>query len=152
MAINFNHTIVWARDSEASVTFLAEILGLSAPKRWGPFLVIATANGVNVDFMDADGEIAQQHYAFLVGRLEPALGPIARFAVGGHHVRSRPGDDDFMAVELDMQVHGGASTKKGRRPKPARIIAGNDAVAFAGNREAPAQWEDNAGAEVWKRR
>ena len=74
MAINFNHTIVWARDSEASVTFLAEILGLSAPKRWGPFLVIATANGVNVDFMDADGGIAQQHYAFLVGRLEPALG------------------------------------------------------------------------------
>ena len=67
MAINFNHTIVWARDSEASATFLAEILGLPAPKRWGPFFVVATANGVNVDFMNADGEIAPQHYAFLVG-------------------------------------------------------------------------------------
>ena len=39
MAINFNHTIVGARDSEASATFLTEILGLAAPRRWGPFLV-----------------------------------------------------------------------------------------------------------------
>ena len=29
MAINFNHTIVWARDSEASATFLAQLLGYS---------------------------------------------------------------------------------------------------------------------------
>ena len=70
MAINFNHTIVWARDSEASATFLAQILGLPAPGRWGPFLVVATNNGVNVDFMNADGEITPQHYAFLVTELE----------------------------------------------------------------------------------
>jgi hypothetical protein len=37
MAINFNHTIVWARNSEASATFLAEILGLPAPKRSLPY-------------------------------------------------------------------------------------------------------------------
>src|SRR6476620_9365336 len=70
MAVNFNHTIVWAKDSEASATLLTEILGLPAPRRWGPFLVVATANGVNVDFMNADGEIAPQHYAFLVGERE----------------------------------------------------------------------------------
>jgi hypothetical protein len=70
MAIDFNHTIVWARDSEASATFLAEILGLPAPKRWGPFLVVTTGNGVNVDFMNAAGEIAPQHYAFLVSESE----------------------------------------------------------------------------------
>ena len=63
MAVDFNHTIVWAKDSKASAPFLAEILGLPAPKRWGPFLVVATDNGVNVDFMDAEGEITPQHYA-----------------------------------------------------------------------------------------
>jgi catechol 2,3-dioxygenase-like lactoylglutathione lyase family enzyme len=70
MAINFNHTIVWARDSEASASFLAEILGLPAPRRWGPFLVVATDNGTNLDFMNADGEITAQHYAFLVSESE----------------------------------------------------------------------------------
>ena len=66
MSINFNHTIVYAHDSEASATFLAEILGLPAPKKWGPFQVVTTDNGANIDFMDADGEITSQHYAFLV--------------------------------------------------------------------------------------
>jgi catechol 2,3-dioxygenase-like lactoylglutathione lyase family enzyme len=70
MAIDFNHTIVWARDSEASAAFLSEILGLPTPKRWGPFLVVTTANGTNLDFMNADGEISAQHYAFLVSEPE----------------------------------------------------------------------------------
>jgi len=70
MAINFNHTIVWARDSQASATFLADVLGLPGPRRWGPFLVVKTDNGTNMDFMDADTDIAPQHYAFLVGETE----------------------------------------------------------------------------------
>ena len=70
MAVDFNHTIVWVRDSEASATFLSEILGLPAPRRWGPFLVVTTANGTNLDFMNADGEISPQHYAFLVSEPE----------------------------------------------------------------------------------
>ncbi|MGC1345657.1 MAG: VOC family protein [Methyloceanibacter sp.] len=70
MAINFNHTIIWARDNEASARFLAQILGLPAPKRWGPFMVVMTDNGANIDFMNADGEIAPQHYAFLVSESE----------------------------------------------------------------------------------
>jgi len=70
MPVEFNHTIVWARDSHASATFLAEILGLSAPKKWGPFEVVTTDNGTNVDFMDTDGEITAQHYAFLVSESE----------------------------------------------------------------------------------
>ena len=31
MAVDFNHTIVWAKDSKASAAFLAEILGLPEP-------------------------------------------------------------------------------------------------------------------------
>lgn len=70
MATNFNHTIVWARDSEASAKFLAEILGLQAPRRFGPFQVVITDNGANLDFMNAEGEIKPQHYAFLVSERE----------------------------------------------------------------------------------
>ena len=35
MAINFNHTVVWSKDREASATSLTQILGLPAPKRDG---------------------------------------------------------------------------------------------------------------------
>ena len=70
MSINFNHTIVYAGDSRASATFLAEILGLPAPRRWGPFQVVTTDNGTNIDFMDAEGKITSQHYAFLVSESE----------------------------------------------------------------------------------
>lgn len=70
MAIDFNHTIVSARNSESSAKFLAEMLGLSAPKKWGPFQMVTTENGANIDFRDANGEIKAQHYAFLVSEPE----------------------------------------------------------------------------------
>ncbi len=70
MTIEFNHTIIWSRDSMASAAFLSRILGLSSPKRFGPFQVVAVANGVNLDFMEKDGEVAAQHYAFLVSKEE----------------------------------------------------------------------------------
>ena len=70
MPVDFNHTIVWAHDSEASATFLADILGLPAPKKWGPFQIVATGNDVSVDFMDKEGKISMQHYAFLVSEAE----------------------------------------------------------------------------------
>jgi catechol 2,3-dioxygenase-like lactoylglutathione lyase family enzyme len=70
MAVHFNHTILSARDSEASANFLADMLGLPAPRRWGPFHMVMTDNGSNLDYMDTEGEIVRQHYAFLVGDAE----------------------------------------------------------------------------------
>jgi catechol 2,3-dioxygenase-like lactoylglutathione lyase family enzyme len=70
MAIDFNHTILPARDSEASAKFLAEMLGLPAARRWGPFQMVTTENGANLDYMDTSGEIRPQHYAFLVSEAE----------------------------------------------------------------------------------
>jgi catechol 2,3-dioxygenase-like lactoylglutathione lyase family enzyme len=70
MAIHFNHTILAARDSRASAQFLAEILGLPAPTHWGPFEMVTTENGANLDYLDVEGEIAPQHYAFLVSEPE----------------------------------------------------------------------------------
>jgi catechol 2,3-dioxygenase-like lactoylglutathione lyase family enzyme len=66
MAVQFNHTILYARDSRASARFLADILGLPSPRHWGPFEMVITANGANLDYMDTDNEITPQHYAFLV--------------------------------------------------------------------------------------
>ncbi len=67
MGVQLNHTIVSARDKQVSADFLAEILGLSTPAPVGPFLAVRVDNEVTLDFMDSDGEIVPQHYAFLVG-------------------------------------------------------------------------------------
>ena len=67
MSVQLNHTIVWCKDKQRSATFLCEILGRPRPTRFGPFLVVEVDNGVSLDFHDIDGEIASQHYAFLVG-------------------------------------------------------------------------------------
>jgi catechol 2,3-dioxygenase-like lactoylglutathione lyase family enzyme len=61
-----NHTIVWSSDRDESARFLAEILGLDPPTSFGHFAVVEAANGVSLDFLATDGEIASQHYAFLV--------------------------------------------------------------------------------------
>ena len=70
--MQLNHTIVNARDAEASAEWVAEILGLGPTKRFGPFVEVITDNGVELAYMDAppDFEIPQQHYAFLVGDAE----------------------------------------------------------------------------------
>lgn len=70
MVVQLNHTIVSARDPQASAGFLAEVLGLAEPVRFGPFLVVDAANGVSLDFSAARGDITPQHYAFLVSEDE----------------------------------------------------------------------------------
>jgi catechol 2,3-dioxygenase-like lactoylglutathione lyase family enzyme len=70
MAVQLNHTIVSVHDSRASAAFLADILGLPAPTRFGPFVVVATDNGVSLDFLDAKGKVTSQHYAFLISEAE----------------------------------------------------------------------------------
>lgn len=70
MTIELNHTIVYSRDKRESSDFLASLFGLPDPVAWGPFLAIGVANQVTLDFLDADGEIAPQHYCFLVGEDE----------------------------------------------------------------------------------
>jgi catechol 2,3-dioxygenase-like lactoylglutathione lyase family enzyme len=70
MTIQLNHTIVHTRDAVASAQFLAEILGLGSPRRFGPFLVVATDNGVSLDFLETRADVGIEHYAFLVGDAE----------------------------------------------------------------------------------
>jgi catechol 2,3-dioxygenase-like lactoylglutathione lyase family enzyme len=70
MPIELNHTIIWSHDAKASAKFLSEILGLPAPQTIYHFEVLTTANGVNLDFADKEGEIRTQHYAFLISEPE----------------------------------------------------------------------------------
>lgn len=70
MTVKLNHTIVYARDKRASAKFMADILGLAAPVPFGPFMGVHTGNEVTLDFMNTEGEIERQHYAFLVSETE----------------------------------------------------------------------------------
>ena len=89
------HTIVVCRDKKRSSTFLAEMLGLPRAKPFGPFLVVDTANAVSLAFLEDDGDITPQHYAFLIGEddFDAVFGRIT--AKGLDHwadpMRSRPG-------------------------------------------------------------
>ncbi len=67
MGTQLNHTIVWCRDQQVSSRFLAEMLGRPAPSRFSHFDVVELDNGVSLDFAAHEGEIAAQHYAFLIG-------------------------------------------------------------------------------------
>ena len=67
MTVQLNHTIVAARDNAVSASFIAEILGLPAPKRLGHFMAVSVDNGVTLDFMDTTDDVVSQHYAFLIG-------------------------------------------------------------------------------------
>ncbi|WP_067185446.1 VOC family protein [Microtetraspora niveoalba] len=69
MSVALNHTIVPSRDKRASAEFLAGILGLTAAPQWGPFVPVQTANGVTLDYMDAD-EVQRNHYCFIVSESE----------------------------------------------------------------------------------
>ena len=70
MSVHLNHTIVWSRDKRKSAEYLADTLGLPPPEVYGPFHVVTLGNGASLDFHDTDGDIATQHYAFLVSEKE----------------------------------------------------------------------------------
>jgi catechol 2,3-dioxygenase-like lactoylglutathione lyase family enzyme len=69
MTVQLDHTIVHARDKQASAEFLAEVFGLPAPVSAAPFVVVEIDHGVSLDFGDAD-DVTPQHYAFRVEEQE----------------------------------------------------------------------------------
>lgn len=64
MAIELNHTIVPARDPEASAGFLAGILGLPVDPPVAHFTPVTLANHVTLDYDQHDKP--ESHHAFLV--------------------------------------------------------------------------------------
>jgi catechol 2,3-dioxygenase-like lactoylglutathione lyase family enzyme len=70
MTAKLNHTIVAARDRDASALFLSELLGLAPPIRLGPFALVTVGDELTLDFMETSDDIRPQHYAFLVSETE----------------------------------------------------------------------------------
>ena len=96
MPVELNHTIIWCSDKERSASYLAHILGLPEPTDFHHFKVVALSNHVSLDFMQKEGDIARQHYAFLI---EDHLfdGIFSRITEGGapywaDPARTRPGE------------------------------------------------------------
>jgi hypothetical protein len=69
MPIQLNHAIVHACKPEESAASMAEILGLPAPRPFGPFQVVDCTNGVSLDFVGTQSDEIR-HYAFLVSEAE----------------------------------------------------------------------------------
>ncbi len=65
MPVELNHIIVPSHDKVRSSTLLAELLGLDPPRAVSHFMAVQVANGVTLDFDDAE-DIRSQHCAFLV--------------------------------------------------------------------------------------
>ena len=66
MSVELNHTIVQARDKEATARHLTALFDLPEHTTYGPFAVVQLANGVSLDIADDRGAMHPQHYAFLV--------------------------------------------------------------------------------------
>jgi catechol 2,3-dioxygenase-like lactoylglutathione lyase family enzyme len=69
MAVTLNHTIVHARDAQATAKFLTEILGLAAHRNLAHFAVVQVGD-TSLDLIQTDEKIAPRHFAFLVSEAE----------------------------------------------------------------------------------
>jgi catechol 2,3-dioxygenase-like lactoylglutathione lyase family enzyme len=65
MTIVLNHTIIPARDKQASARFFADLLGLRVAQPAGPFAPVRVNDDLTLDFDDLH-EFVPGHYAFLV--------------------------------------------------------------------------------------
>lgn len=96
MSVQLNHTIVWSSDQTKSARFLAAILGLPAPIKFGHFDVVKLDNGAALDFAKSEGPIQSQHYAFLIGEadFDAVLGRVQEQGMEfwADPMRRRPGE------------------------------------------------------------
>ena len=96
MPVQFNHTIVWCHDKAASAAFLSEVLDLPPPEPFLHFMVVRLDNGATLDFMEKEGPVSLQHYAFLVDD-DAFPGVVERLQAKGltywaDPARTRPGE------------------------------------------------------------
>ena len=96
MAIVLDHTIVPARDKEASARFLARILGLTYEGSVSHFAPLRINDTLTLDF-DTDDGFESHHYAFKVGerKFDEIFG---RIKAEGIAYGSGPGSLDDMKI------------------------------------------------------
>jgi catechol 2,3-dioxygenase-like lactoylglutathione lyase family enzyme len=69
VAVTLNHTIVHARDKEATAKFLTEILGLAPHRNLAHFAVVQVGE-TSLDFIETQEPISSRHFAFQVSEGE----------------------------------------------------------------------------------
>ena len=69
MTLELNHTIVPARNKEASARFFARIFGLPYEGLMPPFAPVRVNDRLTLDFLD-DEDVPSLHYAFKVSEEE----------------------------------------------------------------------------------
>ncbi|MFF9645884.1 VOC family protein [Kitasatospora aureofaciens] len=106
MPVELNHTIVPARDPQASAQFLAGILGLSVDPPLAHFTPVRLTNRVSLDYDQAD-DFEPHHYAFMVSEQEfdAALARIQHGAIAHY--------SDPTCQEIGQIYH--SKLKEGRR-------------------------------------
>ena len=70
MTIVLDHTIVPARDKEASARFFARMFGLEYRGPWAHFAPVKVNETLTLDFDDGGEQFNVQHYAFLASDAE----------------------------------------------------------------------------------
>lgn len=96
MAIELNHTIVPARDKEASAQFLARIMGLLYEGKHAHFAVVRINDRLTLDFDEAES-FEHHHYAFKIS--ESQFDEIfERIRAEKIAYGSRPGAPDDMQI------------------------------------------------------
>lgn len=95
MTIHLDHTIVPARDRDASAKRLAEVLGVPfGPSRAGPFMEVYVNGDTTLDFIQADEPFPVYHFCFRVGP-EDFAAILRRLEAAGIRFRSQVrGPDD----------------------------------------------------------
>ena len=128
MSIEFNHTLVHAKDTWAAAREVGRVLGLAEPSSYGPFAVLQFDNGATLDFIEDTGEIKAQHYAFLVG------------------------EDDFDAIWDRLKEQGRQWWADPHKRRPGRSTTRTAAAASTGKDPTATGWRSSparmaAGAE-----
>jgi catechol 2,3-dioxygenase-like lactoylglutathione lyase family enzyme len=65
MPFHLDHTLVPARDKEASARFFARIFGLEYKGPWGPFAPVQVDEHLSLDFDEWSEEFPPLHFAFI---------------------------------------------------------------------------------------
>ena len=69
MTVTLNHTILHARDKDATARFLTEMLGL-APHRTLAHFAVVQVGETSLDLIETSEPITSRHFAFLVSEEE----------------------------------------------------------------------------------
>jgi hypothetical protein len=70
MTVYFDHHIVPSSDKARTAAFLADLLGLPAPREEGPFAAVDLGNDVSLYVAGWEAEVVPQHYAFALSETE----------------------------------------------------------------------------------